>query len=183
VLRQNSFISTGFKSTAILSLGDSTLIVRPLTRLSLGELLSQPGQDSIRVNLRAGRVRVQVKPPTVGKVDFVVRSPTATASVRGTVFDFDTSNLTVYAGRVDFSTASAPGMAVNAGSISMVDEKTRTVTPPVATQALSPTPPLETAALGAAADAAASSIRSGGSGSGSGSGSASDGGIAVGVNW
>ena len=88
-LDQASLISTGFKSTALVRIGGSALIVRPLTRLSLGEIAAAQNEERVTVDLRAGRIRADVKPPAGVKTSFTVRSPMATASVRGTVFDFD----------------------------------------------------------------------------------------------
>jgi hypothetical protein len=102
VVSASTILSTGFKSTAILSLGSSTLTIRPLTRLSLEEILNQDENETINIALRTGRVRAEVTPPTGGKIDFTIRSPVVTASVRGTVFDFDTLNLQVAEGTVVF---------------------------------------------------------------------------------
>jgi hypothetical protein len=58
---------------------------------------------------------VNVKPPLGGKTDFTVRSPIATASVRGTVFDFDGSRLLVEEGRVYLAGADAAGAYISGG--------------------------------------------------------------------
>jgi hypothetical protein len=115
-LEQNMFISTGFKSTALVSLGNSTLMVRPLTRISLEELGSSPGNENAALFLRTGRVRASVTPPAGGgKVNFQVRSPSATASVRGTEFDMDSSNVVMYSGTVAFAGNDGVPALVNAG--------------------------------------------------------------------
>ncbi|MDR1099725.1 MAG: FecR family protein [Treponema sp.] len=115
-LEQNMFISTGFKSTALISLGDSTIVVRPLTRISLEELNVSQGNENTALFLQAGRVRARVAPPAGGgKVNFQVRSPSATASVRGTEFDMDSSNVTMYSGTVAFAGSSGVPVMVNAG--------------------------------------------------------------------
>jgi hypothetical protein len=115
VLDRASLISTGFKSTALLSIGNSNITVRALTRLSLEEILAGREGEQVILNLQAGRVRVNVKPPTGGTTNFTVRSPIATASVRGTVFDFDGALLRVEEGRVYLATANAPGMFISTG--------------------------------------------------------------------
>jgi hypothetical protein len=112
---QAAMVSTGFKSTALIAIGNSTLTVRPLTRLSLSELAAAEDGEKVNVNLRVGRVRADVKPPDAGKIDFTVRSPTATASVRGTVFDFDGTNLRVDEGRVHITGGDRSGVYVGAG--------------------------------------------------------------------
>jgi hypothetical protein len=118
-----TLISTGFRSSAVIALGNSSLIIRPLTRLSLEEISRRDGEETVSLGLRAGRVRAEVAPPREGRTEFVIRSPTATASVRGTVFDFDTVNLSVEEGTVLFSGSDGRPMAVAAGERSLADEK------------------------------------------------------------
>jgi hypothetical protein len=145
-LERDTVISTGFRSIAVLALGNSVLTVRPLTRMSLEELARLPGQDEVSLYMRAGRVRATVKPPVGGKVAFTIRSPIATASVRGSVFEFDTVNLNVQEGLVGFSAPSGPALPVSAGRGSSINEINHTATPPVTAtdQALTPSPPLGT---------------------------------------
>jgi hypothetical protein len=120
-------ISAGFKSSAIIVIGNSLLTVQPLTRLSLEDLVRIEGQEKVNINLRAGRVRADVKPPLGGTTEFTVKSPTSTASVRGTVFEFDGIQLKVDEGRVHVS-GSGGGTYVAAGHIAKLDIQTgRTV--------------------------------------------------------
>jgi hypothetical protein len=140
-LEGETLVSTGFKSEAVLDLGDSTLRVRPLTRLSLGELTAAADSDRIDIQLRTGRIRADVKPPAGKKVDFTVRSPTATASVRGTVFDFDTVNLRVEEGTVSFAGADNTAVYVAAGQTSSPDPASGRTAAPVETAAASTPPP------------------------------------------
>jgi hypothetical protein len=67
-----------------------------------------------------------------GKTDFTVRSPIATASVRGTSFDFDTENLRVDEGRVQYSHDNGSSTSVPAGGMSYVDETSTSVISPFA---------------------------------------------------
>jgi len=121
---ESTVISTGFKSTAVLSVGNSTLIVRALTRMSLEALLNNDETDTVNVGLSTGRIKADVKPPAGGKTSFVVQSNSATASVRGTSFEMDTVNILVHEGSVRFQPSggvnSRPVM-VNAGQESWVD--------------------------------------------------------------
>ena len=126
---RDTVISTGFKSTALISAGSTVLAVRPLTRLSLSEISSSAGTEALNVNLQAGRVRVDVKPPTGAKASMTVQSPTATASVRGTSFEFDTHSLTVLEGAVAFQGSQGGVMMVNAGSTSEVNANGRSADP------------------------------------------------------
>jgi hypothetical protein len=119
-LGRNTVISTGFKSGAVLAIGNSTLTVRPLTRLSIEELTRLENNEAIGVTLQAGRVRADVTPPESGKTNFSVRTPTVTASVRGTVFYFDTVNLLVNDGTVVFAGNRGGASLVDAGKGSFV---------------------------------------------------------------
>jgi hypothetical protein len=119
---RSTLVSTGFKSTAMIRLGNSTLIVQPLTRLSLEDIVRAGNAEKVNVNLRAGRIRADVKPPVGGSSEFTVRSPIATASVRGTVFEFDGTNLMVEEGTVVLSGESGRPTPVREGQASVVDE-------------------------------------------------------------
>ncbi|MDR1287829.1 MAG: FecR family protein [Treponema sp.] len=123
-LERTSLVSTGFRSTALVMIGNSAVTVRPLTRLSLEEIAANQNNERVTLNLRAGRVRADVRPPAGGKTDFSVRSPTATASVRGTVFDFDGTRLAVEEGRVRLWGASVTRSYIGAGHSSAVDPET-----------------------------------------------------------
>jgi hypothetical protein len=121
-IARDTIISTGFKSTAVIEVGSSVITVRPLTRLSLAEIQSSAGTDTLNVSLQTGRVRVDVKPPAGTKANTTVQGPSATASVRGTSFDFDTVKLSVNEGRVAFRGASGPATMVNAGESNSIEE-------------------------------------------------------------
>jgi hypothetical protein len=113
---QDTIISTGFRSTAVISVGSSLITVRPLTRLSLSEIQSSAGMENLNVNLQTGRIRVDVKPPAGTRVNTTVQSPNATASVRGTVLEMDTNNLSVIEGTVDWEGSDSVIVAVSKGS-------------------------------------------------------------------
>lgn len=119
-LARNTAISTGFKSVAVLTLGSSVLTVRPLTKLSLEEIVRQQGSEQVRLYLSAGRVKAAVAAPAGGTTDFSVKSPSATASVRGTGFDFDGINLGVTEGVVVFVGTDGQAVRVPAGSLSSI---------------------------------------------------------------
>jgi hypothetical protein len=120
----NAMISTGFRSSAIIDIGNSTLSVQPLTRLGLEELIRAEGNEKVVITMRAGRIRAEVKPPVKTKVDFTVRSPMATASVRGTSFEFDGAELKVDEGRVYIAGGDGAGTYVAAGHEAKTDMET-----------------------------------------------------------
>lgn len=95
-----STISTGFDSRAVLEIGPSTLTIAPLTRMTINDLIEKNGLVSTAIQLQVGKIKTQVKKVEGIQNDFVIKSPVATASVRGTDFDFDSVNLVVYDGFV-----------------------------------------------------------------------------------
>jgi hypothetical protein len=129
VLDKASLISTGFKSMARISIGNSTITVQPLTRLSLEEIAAAQGGEQVVLGLRAGRIRADVKPPIEGNIDFSVRSPMATASVRGTIFDFDGTRITVEEGRVRLAGEGVTGAYVGRGHSTEAEPETGTTAP------------------------------------------------------
>ncbi|MDR0450030.1 MAG: FecR family protein [Treponema sp.] len=129
-IEKNTLVSTGFRSSAAIVLGESLIMVRPLTRLSLDEIITSQNNEEVNIYLHTGRLRAEVSPPAGGKIDFTVRSPIVTASVRGTSFEFDTENLRVDEGRVQYSLANGRQVAVTGGGISYVDETANTVISP-----------------------------------------------------
>jgi hypothetical protein len=128
-LTRDTVVSTGFKSTALVAIGSSVITVRPLTRLSLAELSAAEGTETINVSIQTGRVRVDVNPPAGTKTSMSVRGPSATASVRGTSFDFDTRNLSVQNGTVVFQGRRGGVVLVRTGSNSYAQQDGRVANP------------------------------------------------------
>jgi hypothetical protein len=131
---KDTVVSTGFKSTAILAVGNSTIVVRPLTRLSLAEIMNQNETETININLTSGRIRVDVKPPARGRANFTVQTPTATAAVRGTKFNMNTVKIQVLEGAVNYrpSKGNKKSVMVNAGQESWIDTGTDSAVNPAA---------------------------------------------------
>jgi hypothetical protein len=121
---RDTVISTGFKSNALIMIGNSTVAVRPLTRLSVEELTAGDGREQVRIGLRTGRIRAEVKAPSGGEIEFTVRSPTATASVRGTAFEFDGNRLQVAEGRVHLTGNVGGGVYVGTGHEGRIEPAT-----------------------------------------------------------
>jgi hypothetical protein len=117
-------VSTGFKSYALISIGNSILTVRPLTRLTLAEISASQGTETINVSLQTGRIRADVTPPAGARGTFTVQSPVATASTRGTVFEVDRFTLRVIQGYIKNKNASGISVIVDAGGHSYIDETT-----------------------------------------------------------
>ena len=98
-----TMISTGFKSEATVKLGASILTVKPLTRMTLTQLVEKEDTVNTDVYLEVGNVKAEVNSLNTKKNGFTVKSPVATASVRGTVFEIG-DNLVVIEGNVAFAT-------------------------------------------------------------------------------
>jgi hypothetical protein len=139
-LGKNAVVSTGFKSVALIALGDSRLSVRPLTRLTLEELVQRDTAEEVSLHLQIGRVRADVRPPSGGRTNFTVRSPMATASARGTSFEFDIRHLYVNDGHVLLEDNNGQIAYVNEGQRSYVDEAEQRVIPPFEAEAALLTP-------------------------------------------
>jgi hypothetical protein len=132
----NTIISTGLKSKAAVSLGSSRLDIQPLTILTLRELVQRGNAEETTLYLRTGRVRALVNRPAGLSVDFTVQSPTVTASVRGTSFEFDGINLWVENGLVLLASPKGQKVYVAQGQWSYVDENNQNrVVPPFEAEA------------------------------------------------
>jgi len=128
-LFKETVLSTSFKSFAIIKIGSTTITIRPLTTLSLTEIQKQENLETVNVNLQTGRVRVDVKPPVGTKAATTLTSPSTTASVRGTSFEFDATNLYVNEGSVSFVGNKGQTILVREGENSRVEHTGQVTTP------------------------------------------------------
>ena len=128
---KNAVISTGIKSTAVISLGNSKVSIPSLTMLTLEELARRDNTEETVLFLRTGSINADVTPPSGLKAEFTVRSPTSTASVRGTSFSFNGQRLAVRSGKVAFSNRSGQKVYVKENQHSYADSgrNQRPVTP------------------------------------------------------
>jgi len=117
IVSEHTTISTGFRSAALLEVGSALITVRPLTRLTLTQIVTAHGTEILNAHLQTGRMQVDVNPPLGTRASMRITSPSATASVRGTSFDFDTRNLSVTDGTVHFQGNRGYTFQVNAGSV------------------------------------------------------------------
>ena len=101
-LSMRTMISTGFNSRAVLEIGSATTTVQPLTRLEIQDVQLDDREQRTALFLGAGRIRAEVRRGQDLSVDFSVRTPVATAAVRGTDFEVSTTALTVRDGVVRF---------------------------------------------------------------------------------
>jgi hypothetical protein len=185
-----TLISTGFRSSAVITAGSSVITVQSLTRLSFTEIRSMQENEEISITLQAGRIRARVNPPGEGGVTFTVKSPMATASVRGTVFEFGTRDLEVIEGTVLYRGTAGRAAAFYRGDTGSAAGPRGIASGPGETRAAALLPNLpagseaktgaaagyKARAVEAAAPAAAGSSGGSGSGGGGGGGEASGGG-------
>ena len=78
-LKNGDSVQTGFKSSLVLKIKDSTVNVAPLTRMTVEQLAENPEKDSVKLFVNAGGVSSSVKKTSGKKVGFTVRTPVATA--------------------------------------------------------------------------------------------------------
>ncbi|WP_296022955.1 FecR family protein [uncultured Treponema sp.] len=79
-------IQTGFKSELIIKIKNSTVTVSPMSRITVEQLAEKKDKDETKLFLDTGSLRSNVKKTEDRRIGFTVRSPVATASVRGTEF-------------------------------------------------------------------------------------------------
>lgn len=84
ILDQGTVISTGFKSSVVLAIGESRFTVAALSRMSIDKLTENDSNYDTEMSLATGKLKMNVKSKPGKSTAFTVRSPTATASVRGT---------------------------------------------------------------------------------------------------
>jgi hypothetical protein len=114
-LKKGTTISTSFKSEAVLDLGKSYITVKALTRMKLEELLEREDTVQTDIYLKFGKVSAEVKGAEEKKHDFKLKSPVATAAVRGTKFDFTVVSVVVHEGVVLFLNKLGQGRSISAG--------------------------------------------------------------------
>ena len=122
-------ISTGFRSTAVLQVGPAVLEVQALTRMRLDELVQREGLLQTELFLPVGRIKADVQSEQGLQQEFRLRSPVATAAVRGTSFEFDGQNLTVITGQVFVTNNQGQGTSVSQGESTSVPEDDAPPTP------------------------------------------------------
>ncbi len=99
-LEKGYFIFTGFKSSSILSVNNAKVEVKPLTQLTIEEVISNKSNYVSDIYIKYGKVKVEVTKTENVKTVFKVRSANTTASVRGTTFTFGDNYIYVENGTV-----------------------------------------------------------------------------------
>lgn len=86
-LSKGDVIQTGFKSELILKIKNTTVTVAPLSRITIEQLAEKSDKDETKLFLDTGSLKSNVQKTADRRTGFTVRSPVATASVRGTVME------------------------------------------------------------------------------------------------
>ncbi|WP_149553882.1 FecR family protein [Treponema pectinovorum] len=127
-LKKGDVIQTGFKSEVILKIKNSTVTVAPLSRVTIEQLAEKTDKDDTRLFLDTGSLKSDVKKTADRRVGFTVRSPVATASVRGTVMGvtntFRSTEIVGYEGSV----AAWKSSGNQTASVASDDESTHSTT-------------------------------------------------------
>ena len=113
VVEKGTVISTGFSSEAVLSVSNSSISLGPLTRVTIENLVSTNDKDTTQLYIDSGTLAAKVSGKDGKRAGFKVRSPVATASVRGTSFVVSSSGkLSVSEGLVAFGAAESSSASV-----------------------------------------------------------------------
>ncbi len=128
-LAVGDLVSTGFKSEMTVKIDGSVIVVRPLTRLKIEDIAQKNDAVSSEVFLNVGSIKADIKPASTKRVEFKVKTPVATASVRGTagIITAD-GELIGTSGTWSYVNSAGVETAVDAGSVVVISD-TGMITP------------------------------------------------------
>lgn len=137
-IEKGSVISTGFNSEAVVEFKGTKFTFGALTRATIEDLMEDNDKDTANVFIDSGKISADVNSTDGKRVGFKVRSPVATASVRGTVFTFSAAGtLSVDRGLVSFaptgegaSATAEKSVPVAAGQQSKIDAESNVCSSP-----------------------------------------------------
>lgn len=116
-VEKGAVISTGYKSEAVLQVKGASFTLGAMTRVTVEDLVSSSTKDTTQLYIDSGSISADVNQNDGKRVGFKVRSPVATASVRGTSFKMNASGkLIVTKGLVSFSPSESDKAEVNTES-------------------------------------------------------------------
>ena len=117
IIEKGTVISTGFNSELVVDVKNSTFTLGPLTRVTIENLVTKGNKDTTQIYIDSGSIAANVSNKGGRRTGFKVRSPVATASVRGTAFIVSSSGkLTVTEGLVAFGPAESSSSEVDTES-------------------------------------------------------------------
>jgi len=121
VIAKGSTVSTGFNARLVIQMGLTQIVVKPLTRLLLEDLVKRDATNVTSVALKVGKVNASVKAADGERNEFTLKGPASTAAVRGTEFEYDGYTLQVTEGLVEFFNLLAQRQLVGGGDSSTTD--------------------------------------------------------------
>ena len=131
IIELDSRVGTSFDSSVELAVGETaTVTAGQLTRVRVTDLIEEEGLERSDIELEIGRIEGEVQRTADRDAEFNLNSPVATASVRGTRFDFDGERLQVAEGVVAISNQLGQEVLVAATEESSTDGTAFPVTPP-----------------------------------------------------
>lgn len=103
ILHRGAIVQTGFKSKALFSIGESKILMRPLTKITIEQdILKDDSEIDISTFIDKGSTFNIIN--HTKKIDFTVRTPAAVASVCGTEFEiYANGQIKCYKGIVSVS--------------------------------------------------------------------------------
>ncbi len=93
-------IATGLGARATINVNGNLVRIEPMSRVAVSSFLREGNTTTTELNLRIGRVSAEVRTAEGLQQDFRLRSTQSTASVRGTSFTYDGTELRVDEGQV-----------------------------------------------------------------------------------
>ena len=120
-------IATGLGARATININGNLVRIEPMSRVAVSSFLRAGNATTTELNLRVGRVSAEVRTTEGLQQDFRLRSTQSTASVRGTSFVYDGTELRVDEGSVALSNRLNQQRIVIAGQ----ESRAEGFTPPV----------------------------------------------------
>ncbi len=131
-VKKGTVISTGFKSELTLKIDGSVIVVKPLTRLKVEDIAKKGESVNSEIFVNLGAISANVKAKSTKRVKFKVKTPVATASVRGTsgIISAD-GQLIGFTGTWAYTNNLGQKAAVKSGCVVSLDEKGEIVSPQI----------------------------------------------------
>ncbi len=105
ILNENDLILTGTGASCDLKIGDSMIRIKENSKVQMSQILRGKDAESVTLSLNVGKILCRPK-KLLKNENFLVRTPTAVAGVRGTIFTVEadskkTTRIKVFNGKVN----------------------------------------------------------------------------------
>jgi hypothetical protein len=118
VLPEGSVVVSGTSGRAVIDAGNTTIVVEPLSRITIETARVAPSEERAALSMPYGRINATVRRADNRGMDFRVFTPISTAAVRGTEFGYDGFALSVTEGDVAFTNRIGQAHSVREGQLS-----------------------------------------------------------------